>query len=118
MAIGMARMMGFRLMENFRDPYLATSFTDFWRRWHISLSTWIKQYLYIPLGGSRGSTLRSYFNLCLCFVLCGLWHGPAVELRYLGCNSWHRPGLRSRFLAQVFAETSQVAQHRPDFLRL
>ncbi len=77
MAIGMARMLGFRLMENFRDPYLATSFTDFWRRWHISLSTWIKEYLYIPLGGSRGSTLRTYFNLWVCFLLCGLWHGAA-----------------------------------------
>jgi alginate O-acetyltransferase complex protein AlgI len=77
MAIGMARMLGFRLMENFRDPYLATSFTDFWRRWHISLSTWIKEYLYIPLGGNRVSTLRNYFNLCVCFILCGLWHGAA-----------------------------------------
>ena len=77
MAIGMARMLGFRLMENFRDPYLATSFTDFWRRWHISLSTWIKEYLYIPLGGNRVSTLRSYLNLCVCFLLCGLWHGAA-----------------------------------------
>ena len=77
MAIGMARMLGFRLMENFRDPYLATSFTDFWRRWHISLSTWIKEYLYIPLGGSRGSRVRTYFNLWVCFLLCGLWHGAA-----------------------------------------
>lgn len=77
MAIGMARMLGFRLAENFRDPYLATSFTDFWRRWHISLSSWIKEYLYIPLGGNRVSTARSYLNLCLCFLLCGLWHGAA-----------------------------------------
>lgn len=77
MAIGMARMLGFRLIENFRDPYLATSFTDFWRRWHISLSTWIKEYLYIPLGGNRVSRPRLYFNLCLCFLLCGLWHGAA-----------------------------------------
>ena len=77
MAIGMSRMLGFRLMENFRDPYLATSFTDFWRRWHISLSTWIKEYLYIPMGGNRVSTLRNYFNLCICFLLCGLWHGAA-----------------------------------------
>ncbi|MFL6514233.1 MAG: MBOAT family O-acyltransferase [Chthoniobacterales bacterium] len=77
MAIGMGRMLGFRLMENFRDPYLATSFTDFWRRWHISLSTWIKEYLYVPLGGNRRSTPRNYFNLCLCFILCGLWHGAA-----------------------------------------
>ncbi len=77
MAIGMARMFGFRLMENFCDPYLAESVTDFWRRWHISLSTWIKEYVYIPLGGNRVSTARSYVNLCLCFLLCGLWHGAA-----------------------------------------
>ena len=77
MAIGMARMLGFRLAENFRDPYLAESVTDFWRRWHISLSSWIKEYLYIPLGGNRVSTVRSYLNLCLCFLLCGLWHGAA-----------------------------------------
>jgi alginate O-acetyltransferase complex protein AlgI len=77
MAIGLARMLGFRLMENFHDPYLATSFTDFWRRWHISLSTWIKEYLYIPLGGNRVSRPRAYLNLCLCFLLCGLWHGAA-----------------------------------------
>ncbi|MES2466615.1 MAG: MBOAT family protein [Verrucomicrobiota bacterium] len=77
MAIGLARMLGFRLLENFRQPYLATSITDFWRRWHISLSTWIKEYLYIPLGGSRVSPVRAYFNLCLCFFLSGLWHGAS-----------------------------------------
>lgn len=77
MAIGLARMMGFRLMENFRDPYLATSFTDFWRRWHISLSSWIKEYLYIPLGGNRLSTARTYFNLWICFLLSGIWHGAS-----------------------------------------
>ena len=77
MAIGLGRMLGFRLLENFNDPYLATSFTDFWRRWHISLSTWIKEYLYIPLGGNRVSTWRSYANLCLCFLLSGLWHGAS-----------------------------------------
>ena len=75
MAIGMARMMGFKLNENFDNPYLAESFTDFWRRWHISLSTWIRSYLYIPLGGNRGSRARTLFNLVLCFALCGLWHG-------------------------------------------
>ena len=84
MAIGMARMLGFRLMENFRDPYLATSFTDFWRRWHISLSTWIKEYLFIPLGGSRGSKARTYFNLWACFLLCGLWHGAAWNFVIFG----------------------------------
>ena len=77
MAIGLARILGFRLQENFNHPYLATSFTDFWRRWHISLSTWIKEYLYIPLGGNRVSTARAYANLCLCFLLSGLWHGAS-----------------------------------------
>ncbi|MEI7957524.1 MAG: MBOAT family O-acyltransferase [Verrucomicrobiota bacterium] len=91
MAIGMARILGFRLMENFRDPYLATSFTDFWRRWHISLSSWIKEYLYIPLGGSRISLKRSYINLCICFFLSGLWHGAAWNFVIWGC--FHGIGL-------------------------
>lgn len=75
MAIGLARILGFRLPENFNMPYIATSFTEFWRRWHISLSTWIKEYLYIPLGGSRLSSVRMYCNLWVCFLLSGLWHG-------------------------------------------
>ncbi len=77
MAIGLARMFGFRLLENFNMPYIATSFTDFWRRWHISLSTWIKEYLYYPLGGNRGGQLRTYMNLWVCFLLSGLWHGAS-----------------------------------------
>lgn len=77
MAIGLARCLGFRLRENFNQPYLALNFTDFWRRWHISLSSWIKEYLYIPLGGSRGTEARTYFNLWLCFLLSGLWHGAS-----------------------------------------
>ena len=85
MAIGLGRMLGFRLLENFNHPYLATSFTDFWRRWHISLSTWIKEYLYIPLGGNRVSVARSYANLCICFVLSGLWHGASWNFVLWGC---------------------------------
>jgi alginate O-acetyltransferase complex protein AlgI len=77
MAIGLARCMGFRLLENFNRPYLALSFTDFWRRWHISLSSWIKEYLFIPLGGSRGTASRTYFNLWICFIASGLWHGAS-----------------------------------------
>ena len=77
MAIGLARMMGFRLLENFNMPYISQSFTEFWRRWHISLSTWIREYLYIPLGGNRVSSARMYTNLLLCFFLCGLWHGAS-----------------------------------------
>ena len=85
MAIGLGRILGFRLLENFNNPYLATSFTDFWRRWHISLSTWIKEYLYIPLGGNRVSTARSYVNLCICFLLSGLWHGASWNFVIWGC---------------------------------
>jgi alginate O-acetyltransferase complex protein AlgI len=75
MAIGLARMFGFQLLENFNMPYIATSFTDFWRRWHISLSSWIREYLYFSLGGSRKGPSRMYFNLWLCFLISGLWHG-------------------------------------------
>jgi len=76
-AIGAARMLGFDLMENFNTPYLATSITDFWRRWHISLSTWFRDYLYIPLGGSRCSKIKKYRNIMITFLVSGLWHGAA-----------------------------------------
>ncbi len=76
-AIGAARVMGFNLMENFRRPYFAQSPAEFWRRWHISLSTWFRDYLYIPLGGSRVPLPRWYLNLMIVFVVSGLWHGAA-----------------------------------------
>ena len=75
MAIGLGRMLGFRFPENFRSPYRATSITDFWRRWHISLSTWLRDYLYIPLGGNRKGKARTYANLAITMLLGGLWHG-------------------------------------------
>lgn len=75
MALGLARMLGFRLRENFNLPYISENFSEFWRRWHISLSSWIREYLYIPLGGNRTSTARIYVNLWICFLLSGLWHG-------------------------------------------
>lgn len=74
-AIGAAQVMGFTLMENFNTPYFATSIKEFWRRWHISLSTWLKDYLYIPLGGSRCGRVRTYVNLMITFLVSGLWHG-------------------------------------------
>jgi alginate O-acetyltransferase complex protein AlgI len=77
MAIGLGRMFGFHFLENFEHPYAATSVTDFWRRWHISLSSWFRDYLYIPLGGNRCRPARVYFNLLTVFLLCGLWHGAA-----------------------------------------
>jgi D-alanyl-lipoteichoic acid acyltransferase DltB (MBOAT superfamily) len=75
MAIGAARIMGFNLMRNFNLPYFSKSIHEFWKRWHISLSTWFKDYLYIPLGGNRVSVPKWYFNLFLVFLISGLWHG-------------------------------------------
>jgi len=77
-AIGISRTLGFDLMKNFETPYFASSITDFWRRWHISLSSWFKDYVYIPLGGSRKSEFRVYLNLFFVFVVSGLWHGAAI----------------------------------------
>lgn len=77
MAIGLGRIFGFHFLENFQWPYVAQSIQEFWRRWHISLSSWFRDYLYIPLGGSRGSNARTAFNLAVVFFLCGLWHGAA-----------------------------------------
>ncbi|MEA5427384.1 MBOAT family O-acyltransferase [Arcicella lustrica] len=74
-ALGSARVMGFELMENFKSPYFSKSISEFWRRWHISLSTWFRDYLYIPLGGNRVSEWRRYFNQFIVFMVSGLWHG-------------------------------------------
>lgn len=76
-AIGLARLFGYTLMENFRFPYIAKSFSEFWRRWHISLSTFLREYLYIPLGGNRGGSFYTYRNLMITMALGGLWHGAA-----------------------------------------
>lgn len=75
MAIGIARTLGFNLIDNFRRPYLAVSITDFWKRWHISLTRWLTQQIYIPLGGSRCSKLRTYWNIFVTFLVSGIWHG-------------------------------------------
>ncbi len=83
-ARGLARWMGTELMSNFHFPYLAVSPRDFWRRWHISFSTWLQEYLYIPLGGSRHGRLRTYFNLMVTMILGGLWHGAAWHFVYWG----------------------------------
>lgn len=76
-AIGAAQILGFELMENFNVPYMAKTVSEFWRRWHISLSTWFRDYLYIPLGGNRRGTLVKYRNLLITFLVSGLWHGAA-----------------------------------------
>ena len=77
MAIGLAQLFGFRFKENFNYPYVSQSIQEFWRRWHISLSAWFRDYLYVPLGGNRVSPGRTYVNLVTVFFLCGLWHGAS-----------------------------------------
>jgi len=87
MAIGLGRMFGFTLPENFRYPYISRSMREFWRRWHISLSTWLRDYLYIPLGGSRNGLPHTLANLLIVFLLCGLWHG--ANWTFVVWGLWH-----------------------------
>ena len=91
MAIGLGRIFNFRFLENFDYPYCAQSIKDFWRRWHISLSSWFKDYLYIPLGGNRKGKIRTYFNMFIVFALCGWWHGAAWNFIVWGL--YHGTGL-------------------------
>ncbi|OYU72827.1 MAG: membrane-bound O-acyltransferase family protein, partial [Alphaproteobacteria bacterium PA3] len=90
-ALGFSQMLGLRLPENFNYPYAATGLRDFWARWHISLSSWIRDYVYIPLGGNRHGPVRRFLNLVLAFALCGLWHGAAGHFILWGL--WHGGGL-------------------------
>jgi alginate O-acetyltransferase complex protein AlgI len=87
MAIGLGLMMGFRFVENFNQPYVSQSITEFWRRWHMSLSSWLRDYLYIALGGNRGGTVKTYRNLFMTMLLGGLWHG--ANFTFLIWGAWH-----------------------------
>lgn len=84
MAIGLGRMFGFRILENFNYPYISTSIKEFWRRWHISLSSWFRDYVYIPLGGNRKGETRTYVNLLIVFLLTGFWHGATWSFVFWG----------------------------------
>lgn len=84
MAIGLGKMFGFTFLENFDYPYISASIKEFWRRWHISLSSWFKEYLYIPLGGNRKGTVRTYINLLIVFFTTGLWHGASFNYIFWG----------------------------------
>jgi alginate O-acetyltransferase complex protein AlgI len=97
MAIGFARMMGIKLPENFNWPYIATSPAEFWRRWHISLSTWIRDYVYIPLGGGRRGPTRRILNALVAFALCGLWHGAGWNFAVWGV--YHGVGVAASGMA-------------------
>jgi len=111
MAIGIGRILGFHFLENFNFPYAATSLQDFWRRWHISLSSWFRDYLYIPLGGSRGGAARTAFNLFVVFLLCGFWHGAAWTFIVWGL--WHGFFLAAERwgLGALVAALPRVVQH-------
>jgi alginate O-acetyltransferase complex protein AlgI len=87
MAVGLGLMMGFRFTENFKYPYISRSITEFWRRWHISLSSWLRDYLYIPLGGNRKGVARTYINFFLTMLLGGIWHG--ANWTFVIWGAWH-----------------------------
>jgi len=108
MAIGSARMMGFRFMENFQMPYSAVNITEFWRRWHISLSGWFRDYVYIPLGGNRRGVGRTYVNLFLTMLLCGLWHGASWNFVFWG--AWHGMALATHKLWQSLGWGRRLGQ--------
>jgi D-alanyl-lipoteichoic acid acyltransferase DltB (MBOAT superfamily) len=107
-AIGIALLLGFRFPENFNSPYTAVSLQDFWRRWHMSLSRWLRDYLYIPLGGNRGSALFTYRNLMLTMLLGGLWHGAAWQFVIWG--GIHGAGLAAE---RLLAERRAALGHAP-----
>ena len=86
-AIGVALLLGFRFPTNFDCPYRALSLRDFWKRWHITLSSWLRDYLYIPLGGNRGRNVETCRNLLITMILGGLWHGSTWNFCHLGTNS-------------------------------
>src|SRR4051794_18158987 len=109
MAIGLARMMGFRLRENFNSPYISQSLTEFWRRWHISLTTWIRDYLYIPLGGDRRGNVRTYLNLWICFLASGLWHGASWNFVLWGAYNGLFLTLDRLFLRDALMRCGRVA---------
>lgn len=117
-AIGAAKVMGFQLMENFDTPYFSESVAEFWRRWHISLSSWFKDYLYIPLGGSRKGRLRKQFNLMVVFLVSGLWHGASWHFvvwgflngAYQVAGEWLKP-IKNR-IWKAFHVNTKAFSHR------
>ncbi|MGB8812819.1 MAG: MBOAT family protein [Paracoccaceae bacterium] len=108
MAVGLGMMMGFRFLANFNTPYISRSITEFWRRWHISLSTWLRDYLYLPLGGNRKGPRRTYINLMLVMVLGGLWHG--ANWTFFVWGLWHGGWLAyERYSGLANRETGALA---------
>jgi alginate O-acetyltransferase complex protein AlgI len=111
MAIGLARMFGFHFPENFRWPYIAGTVQDFWRRWHMSLSSWFRDYLYVPLGGNRVPAARVYLNLVIVFFLCGLWHGASWNFVVWGLFHGVFLGLERLGLGAIVAALWRPLRH-------
>jgi alginate O-acetyltransferase complex protein AlgI len=108
MAIGLGKIMGFRFPENFNNPYLSTSITEFWRRWHITLGSWMKNYLYIPLGGNKVSKTKLFRNLILVFLLSGLWHGASWNFIFWGAFHGLFLVLERLFLLKIYDKIGKV----------
>jgi alginate O-acetyltransferase complex protein AlgI len=104
MAIGLGRLFGFDFPENFRYPYTAVSITDFWRRWHITLSAWFREYVYIPLGGNRKGLARQLLNLLIVWALTGLWHGAGTNFLLWGLYFFVFLALEKLFLGRLLAK--------------
>ena len=132
MALGVGELLGFELINNFRRPYLSQSITEFWHRWHISLSTWLKDYIYIPLGGSRRGKFRNYLNILITFLVSGLWHGAnwtfvvwgglhgifQIAEKMLGMNKKFHSGLLKAFriiLTFMLATFAWIFFRQPTF---
>jgi len=111
MAIGLGRVFGFKFPENFNFPYISKSIKEFWRRWHISLSTWIKDYLYISLGGNRGGVAKTYRNLFVTFLLCGLWHGASWNFIFWGAYQGFFLIIERIGLGRILEKSSKFTQH-------
>ena len=124
MAIGLGRMLGFRLPENFARPYSSVTITEFWRRWHMSLSRWFRDYVYIPLGGNRHGPAKTYRNLFIVFVLTGFWHGAELDVPRLGPvprrPADHRTRLQTRERTNHGPRTNRPTRthHGPSRIRL
>ena len=114
-AIGVALLLGFKLPINFNSPYKATSLTDFWHRWHISLSLWLRDYLYIPLGGNRKGRIRTYINLLITMLLGGLWHG--AHLKFVVWGGIHGVGLAiEKLLSNLRLVNINSERHSTDWI--
>lgn len=111
MAIGLGKMFGFTFMKNFDYPYTSSSITEFWRRWHISLGTWFREYVYIPLGGNRVSIKRNILNICIVWMLTGLWHGAAWNFIFWGVYYGALLLLEKFVLKDVLAKTPETVKH-------